>query len=132
MITNNLAGTWSLVSWEHADSEGAITYPYGRDPLGYIIYAPDGYMSVAIMNPDRQSELAGNTTLDPQERLLAFETYFSYCGPYTIQGNTVTHHIQISLDPTLVGTSRDRNFAFEGNRLVLSKGATRLVWERVA
>lgn len=34
-------------------AEGTISYPLGRQAVGSIVYTDDGYMSVAIMSPDR-------------------------------------------------------------------------------
>lgn len=42
MEASQLVGTWRLVRWENRDAGGTITYPYGRDAQGYIMYNPDG------------------------------------------------------------------------------------------
>jgi hypothetical protein len=34
MTANPLVGTWRLVSVENRDSEGSVTYPFGRNPVG--------------------------------------------------------------------------------------------------
>ena len=54
MPDHRLVGTWRLVSWEHQDGAGQITFPVGRDPQGYIIYTADGYVSVQMMTARRQ------------------------------------------------------------------------------
>jgi hypothetical protein len=54
MTPNPLIGSWRLVSWENRSIDGQkISYPLGRDAVGYIMYNQDGYMSVAIMRPNR-------------------------------------------------------------------------------
>ena len=48
MEPNPLIGAWRLVTYE-AHSGDEISYPLGEDASGYIMYTPDGYMSVLIM-----------------------------------------------------------------------------------
>ena len=50
MTANPLIGTWRLISWENRSVDGQkISYPLGKDAVGYIMYNEDGYMFVAIM-----------------------------------------------------------------------------------
>ena len=88
MASNPLVGTWRLVSWENRSvGDGEVSHPLGKDAVGYIMYGPDGYMSVAIMRPDRArfaaGDLRGGTA---EERARAAETYVSYCGRYEFRG----------------------------------------------
>jgi hypothetical protein len=53
MTSNPLIGTWRLISWENRGADGQISYPLGKDAMGYIMYTQDGYMFVAIMSPYR-------------------------------------------------------------------------------
>ena len=46
MNSTALVGTWTLESWELVDSKGAVDHPFGRTPVGYIMYGPEGHMSV--------------------------------------------------------------------------------------
>jgi hypothetical protein len=88
MASNPLVGTWRLVSWENRSAvDGRVSYPLGRDVVGYIMYGDDGYVSVAIMRPDRAKfateDLLGG---EAQERAQAAGTYVSYCGRYEFRG----------------------------------------------
>ena len=53
MTANPLVGTWRLVSVENRDSEGSVTYPFGRNPVGFITYTADGRMAVQFGRADR-------------------------------------------------------------------------------
>ncbi len=54
MTSNPLIGTWRLISWENRSvDDGQVSYPLGKDAVGYIMYNPDGYMFVAIMSSNR-------------------------------------------------------------------------------
>jgi hypothetical protein len=142
MTSNPLVGTWRLISWENRSADGQISYPLGEHAVGYIMYNQDGYMSVAIMRPDRAKfaagDLFGGST---EEKARAADTYVSYCGPYEFRGDTVVHHVELSLFPNWVGGAQERLVELTGDRLVLSStramllgGAQRtahLIWERV-
>ncbi len=141
MTSNPLTGTWRLLSWENRSIDGQISYPLGRDAAGYIIYNEDGYMSVAIMRPNREKfaagDLLGGST---EEKAQAAATYVSYCGRYEFLGDMVVHHVELSLFPNWVGVEQERLVELRGNRLTLStrpillrgkQQTARLIWERV-
>jgi Lipocalin-like domain len=141
MKFNPLIGTWRLISWENRDADGHISYPLGKDAVGYIIYNEDGYVFVAIMRPERAKFAAGDLlSSTTEERAHAASTYVSYCGRYEFRGETVIHHVELSLFPNWVGVEQERLVEVRGDRLTLSTrpmlfgGAQRtahLIWERV-
>jgi hypothetical protein len=141
MASNPLVGTWRLISWENRSVDGGISYPLGKDATGYIMYNPDGYMFVAIMRPDRAKFAAGDLlTGSTQEKAHAAETYVSYCGRYEFQGDTVVHHVDMSLFPNWVGVDQERVVEVRGDRVTLStrpmllgglQRSAYLIWERV-
>ncbi len=142
MTPNPLIGTWSLLSWENRIIDGqSISYPLGRDAVGYIMYNQDGYMAVAIARPGRAKFAAGDLLGgSAEEKAQAAETYVSYCGRYEFRGDTVVHHVEYSLFPNWVGVDQERLIDLEGNRLTLStrpmllggiRRTAHLIWERV-
>jgi hypothetical protein len=142
MTTSNpLIGTWRLISWENRSADGQISYPLGRDAVGYIMYNEDGYMFVAIMRPNRVKFVAGDLLRgSTEEKARATDTYVSYCGKYEFQGETVIHHVDLSLFPNWVGVDQERLVELTGNRLTLStrpillggvQQTAHLIWERV-
>lgn len=142
MESNPLIGTWRLVSWENRSVVGGeVSYPLGEDAVGYIMYGQDGYMSVAIMRPDRAKFAAGDLLGgSEQERARAAGAYVSYCGRYEFRGDTVVHRVELSLFPNWIGVEQERLVEVVGDRLTLSTqpillgGVPRtahLIWERV-
>ena len=121
MRQHSVIGTWRLVSYEARAADGAVSYPLGRDAIGYITYTDDGRMSVAMMSAGRtgyaSSDLRGGTV---EEKLAAAETYISYCGSYEVQGDVVVHHVEVAFFPNRVGTSQRRTFEISGDTLRLS------------
>jgi hypothetical protein len=141
MTPNPLVGTWRLVSWETRSLDGQIGYPLGRDAVGYILYNQDGYMSVAISRPDRPKfaagDLLGGST---EEKARATGTYVSYCGRYEFRGDTVIHHVDLSLFPNWVGVEQERLVELTDDQLTLSTRpmllggilqTAHLIWERL-
>jgi Lipocalin-like domain len=80
--------------------------------------------------------LSGSTA----ETAGAAETYVSYCGRYEFHGDTVLHHVELSLFPNWVGVTQERLVKISGDRLTLStrplllegrQQTAHLLWERV-
>ena len=135
--SSGFVGTWKLLSWEVKQPDGTVQYPYGKNVVGYLIYTADGYMSAEIMDPDRQQgdpafplEPAAAQTLPDADRARAYTTYLSYCGTYTIDGDTVTHHVKAGLIPSWTGSEQPRPFKFDQGRLIIGAGKHKLTWER--
>ncbi len=113
-IREQLAGCWRLVGYEVTAAEGGETdRPLGNNPLGTILYTPDGYMSAQLARP-------GPYDHDDQE---PDAYYIAYSGPYDVdeQAGTVAHQVQVSLIPSWLGTTQIRQVQFpERGTLVLS------------
>jgi len=133
-----LVGAWRLVSVETRDEGGELVRRGER--TGYLIYTPDGYMSVAFMKEGRprfeSGDIRGGAT---EEKIAAINGYVSYAGRYTVMDGSVVHHIEVSLFPNWVGESQERAYRLEGDRLTLStplmlvggrRLSTHLVWMR--
>src|SRR6478672_4647968 len=118
MNANELVGTWRLVRWENRDADGTVAYPMGRDAQGYIMYNPDGYMSVIITRADRPpfeaEDIGGGTD---EELIRTAMTCIAYSGRYDVQPGRVLHYVEASLFPNWVGTTQERFMKLEGNML---------------
>jgi hypothetical protein len=144
LLKEQFFGTWKLVSWEIEQANGEpIDSPLGPAPVGWIMYQPEGHMSVVLMRPDRP-KFASNNLMEgtPEEIKAAFEGYVSYCGSYEVneQEHLVIHRLQLSWFPNLVGTEQKRFFEFAGDRLTLKTPPLmvfgkaqvhRLIWQRL-
>ena len=123
MAKEQFVGTWKLILFEFHRSDGAVSYPLGRNPSGMIMYDGRGYMSGHVMRNDRQSfadadPLRGTA----EETRMALEGYMAYCGTYDVndQKQTVAHILECSLFPNWVGTIQTRFFEFSEKRLLLT------------
>ena len=117
---DSFIGTWRLVSFELRSRDGQVSYPFGEDAVGYVMYSQDGYVSFTIMSANRpkfaSGDIAGGSS---EEKIAALDTYFSYCARYEVRGDRVIHHLEVSLFPNWIGADQERFFEFEGNRLIL-------------
>jgi hypothetical protein len=117
-----LVGTWRFVSMEARSPSGEVTYPYGENIFGRLIYTTEGLVSVLLMNPDRPSfalddPLAGT----PEEIEAAYRGFDAYCGSFEVDTvrATITHHIEASKFPNWIGTDQVRSFEIQDDRLKL-------------
>ena len=144
-LRSRLLGTWRLVDAVAEPVDGSPPLrPHGERPVGLLVYAADGHMSVQIMERDRAVPASADwTALTPGESAAEARTYFAYAGAFEVDGlaGTVTHHVEVSLFPAWAGTAQVRTVELRGDRLVLSSRAPilsggvlaimRLSWERV-
>ena len=141
MSSNPLVGTWRLLSWQNRAPDGEVSHPLGEGASGYIAYTEDGYLFVAITAPGRRPFVAGDLLSgSTAEKAGAAETYVSYCGRYEFHGDTVLHHVELSLFPNWVGVTQERLVKISGDQLTLStrplllqgrQQTAHLLWERV-
>ena len=141
---NPLAGGWQLVRWEIAYDDGrAPAYPFGADATGILVYSPDGCMNASISRAGRTPLSSESTRSAPaEERLAAFESFFSYGGRYRIEDGHVIHSVAQSLNPNFIGSEQRRKIDF-GSDGALTLSASdgipstgkqrhhRLIWKRM-
>jgi hypothetical protein len=140
MSFNPLNGIWRLQSFKITDQEDRTRDVLGPNPVGYLIYTEDGYMSTQMMSSNRPSLSQDNLrTISMEEKARAAETYRAYSGRYTIEGNKVIHHVEVGLIPNWINHDLVRFFELQDdiltilvpNRIVDGKQhSVRLVWKR--
>ena len=127
--SNALVGTWKLVSFMLRLQDGTTRHPWGSEVAGQVIYGPDGFMAGSLMKRDRSPFEASDVMAGtPQEYEAAMTSYVGYTGPYSLQGNRVIHHAEVSLFPNWTGTDIERFFEVQGSKLTLSTPPLYLRW----
>lgn len=119
-----LLGAWRLAWMEEPGPDGKLTQITNRK--GMLLYTRDGHMSVQILFPKSESTLSNDYVRD------GYEASF---GSYEVNEatHTVTHHVQGSITPGLVGKDLPRVFRFSNGHLIIQ--STRpdehwtVVWE---
>jgi hypothetical protein len=139
-------GVWTLVSGASTDEvTGEVRYPWGKSPVGRLVYDEAGRVFAQLMNPGRRpvggisnqgaaAAIAGASAEDMREMLTGFNSYF---GTFDIDepSRTVIHHLQSALIPSWVGSDQRRKYEFSGrDQLIIlntaGQAAYRLIWRR--
>lgn len=137
----NLVGAWLLQSWE-VRTERGTQLPFGAEPCGLLTYTAEGYMQASICAAGRPV-LSGSSPrqASAEEQAAAFRSFFSYAGRYELRELDVVHHVEIALNPAMVGTDQVRHVELADDVLVLSADEPlsdgslrghRLTWRRAA
>jgi hypothetical protein len=140
VTVEHLLGTWSLVTWDITyDDQRPVTYPWGADAQGMLIYAADHHMMAVVCSAGRPRLSTESVRKAPiEQKVAAFETYFSYAGSWELRKDEIVHRISYALNPNFIGTDQVRKLTLDGDRLTLSvsddtKGVGRhhrLLWRR--
>jgi len=136
---DKLVGTWKLVSASTTTSNGERSEtPYGLNPVGFLTYTDEGRIAAMISHSGRKALFSGGGSLEEQSE--AFKTFFGYAGRYTVSGDKVTHHVEISSIENYVGRDLVRQVKFQDDRITLVTPPTpvngktqvfELIWERL-
>jgi hypothetical protein len=104
-LRSALIGSWRLISLEAITTNGDISHPLGENPLGIVMYTPDGYMSAQVRRED--ADMTG---------------YIAYSGPFFINGDgtIIEHEVAVSFDPSWLGSRQVRRVRIDGDLLYLS------------
>ena len=134
-----LLGTWKLVSASSKTSKGERDEtPYGRNPVGFLTYAADGRITALISYGGRKSLSSGGGSVEEQAE--AFKTFLAYAGRYTLNGDKVTHTVEVSSIQNYVNRDLLRGVKFENDRMTLTTPPTmvngkvqtiELTWQRL-
>src|SRR5258708_2665110 len=117
----DLLGTWKMVAACRQDvNTGEVSEAFGGPhPVGVISYGKDHrMMTVAAYDNRINPDHVDHATSEQRDQL--FRTMFAYAGTYTVSGNSVQHHIEVSWNETWTGTTVTRDIRFQDGKLVLT------------
>ena len=132
----NVVGNWKLVSFVTEElATGKKTPLLGEHPKGYLIYTPQGRMVALGVHETR------NPPKVDEDRINLHKYMFAYSGRYTVDGDKVVHHVDVSWSEDFTGVDLIRFFKLEGDRLTITTAPSKsaiigveatsvLVWER--
>jgi hypothetical protein len=116
---NSIVGTWKVKSLvREVISTGERQNDLGDRPDGYISYQPDGRMFAMLVSGNR-AKPAGTSPTD-EEKVKLFGTLVAYSGAYVVEGDKVTHKIDVSWNESWTGGDQIRFFKVEGNTLTIT------------
>jgi cytochrome c len=140
---NPVLGTWKLKSFvREVIATGEKINQFGEHPTGYLSYSADGRMYAIATSDSRVKPRDANPA--DEERVKLHQTMFAYAGTYTLEGEKVIHHLDISWNEGShpPGTDMVRFYKLDGNVLTITtapnksmvdgrEGRGVLVWEKV-
>jgi hypothetical protein len=110
-----LVGNWRLVSWVQEFQDGGEPRPeYGKYPIGYIIFTPEGRMMALIEGEGRKGPS------NDQERAALLRSMIAYSGKYSLDGDKWTTRVDAAWHPDRRGSDQVRYFKVEGDKLTVT------------
>jgi hypothetical protein len=115
-------GTWTLIKCITKKNDRKITYPFGENPVGQLLYDAKGNMMVQVMSPGIKN-FASETRLEgtPEEMTTAYEGFLAYYGTYKVMpdSNLIIHQIKACSFPNWINKEQKRYYKFKDNKLIL-------------
>src|SRR5258706_9125426 len=142
-LKEQVAGTWTLVSWEQTNPDGSKFQQFGADPKGNGFFDMIGHYIISVMRSDRASyqidnfgQLGQITAEESKATALGTITYF---GTYSVSeaDRTMAIHVEASSFPNWNGTDLERLFEITQDRLKLTVrpprgGSVDVLWNRTS
>lgn len=138
---SSLVATWRLKKhYQETVATGAKAEPRGPHPGGLITYTDDGRFSIIAVPGERKSP--ANVLVTEAETLDLFRGLTAYAGSYSVDGDKVTHHVEVSWNEIWANTDQVRRFIVDGDELTIIAGPdlnprdgqlaiSTLIWDRV-
>jgi len=140
MTREDLVGVYRGLGEETVRKDGTVVAGSTRN--SQIIYTADGFMGVVstlagrkpVGDPGARMDLNG---LDAAARAEAASSVVAYAGRFEVKDGSVYHHIEMALNPSLVGQTRSRRVHLDGDNLTLTTvpdadgNFGRIRWRRV-
>jgi len=111
-LKQQLIGTWKITSATMQIDNEMKPVALGKDIVGFIMYAPDGYMCFAAMSANRPKlgtgDRLGGTV---EQKAAAYDSYRNTCGRYEViseQERIISHAFEVSLTPDVTGQVEKR------------------------
>ena len=142
MKREDMVGVYRQIGEEIVDANGKLIHS-DSNRSSQIMYSADGYVGVVSTPSGRKKPpgAAGRTDLTgatPEELVEATRSVTCYAGHYELKGDEVQHHVEMALNPNMVGQTMIRRVHFDGPNLTLSARpdaegkVRRILWRRVA
>ena len=124
MKREDIVGVYRQLGEDAVNAAGEITYT-NNQRASQIMYSPDGYIGVIsapagrkkVSGSDGRTDLNGATV---EERAEAASDITCYAGHYELKEGAVHHHIEMALNPNLIGQTMIRRVHLDGADLTLS------------
>jgi len=115
----SVISTWSITSLTYRILEtGEESRPVGDSVSGFIQYSPGGHVVVFLQK--KNPLMPSDTDFSDESRArIHREMIGAYAGRYSVNGNTVTHHIVAAWRPDWIGQDKVRYVDIQGSALTI-------------
>ncbi|HPE84865.1 MAG: lipocalin-like domain-containing protein [Chlamydiia bacterium] len=119
LAIEDIVGTWKLTCCETRYCDGRTgVHPVGENATGYILYNPDGYVSLELVAQKRLSFTQQDPFAETEEGYAELmRSHLSYVGTFEIRGDYLIHHVEISSYPDFIGHKIERFTRLEDDKL---------------
>ena len=117
---DRLVGSYRLEVFRDIADDGEVRTPLGPDPVGYILYSAERWMTCVLTAAGRANFSGGDILSGTdEERIAAFATSSGYAGRWHIEDGLVVHELEAATFPNWVGTVQRRPYELDGEQLRL-------------
>ena len=105
-------GVWRLVAYDLEFQDTGERRPvFGKKPVGYIIFTPEGRMMAYLEAENRKAPE------NAEEESAAYRTMSAYTGKYRLEGDKWITKVDAAHNVSMVGTDQERFYKFDGKQL---------------
>lgn len=110
---SRIHGAWALLSYlVEVKSTGDTFAPMGDNPMGYVIFTPEGRLSFTLTAAGRQAP----ESVEDRAQLLS--SVIAYTGTYRLEKDRWITQVDVAWNPEWVGTEQTRFFSISDNQLL--------------
>lgn len=134
-LSDNLPGTWKLVSREDRTRQGELRVDpaLGADPVAILTYDQSGYFAAQFMKRERNPDAEVVLTKAGPNNSRTIGGYDAYFGRYTVNDadGTVTQQLEGALSPESVGQVLTRAMTVKEDELTIQLETASVTGEAV-
>lgn len=139
-MAHDIKGRWEIQSWTQEYDDGRVVHPFGNQLAGFIEYGDDTMFCLLTKVPRTPFSTGGQWDAADAEKACAYNEFLSYAGGYTLDGDYVTHHVELCIFPNWQGGKQRRQIAWgkDGELMLVARieegtseaRTARLTWRR--
>ena len=123
--TQDLVGTWQLVSNKNVRQDGTKVDIFGTNPKGLYVFTSNGHFAIINARPDLPKFASNNRNeVTPEENKAIVQGSIALFGTYTVGDKVLTLKVDASTWPSWTGTEQKRNITLTGDELKWSLAAS--------
>jgi hypothetical protein len=110
-LSEQLVGTWTVVSWEQTTKDGSKLQRFGPNPKGVNFFDANGHFFIMFARPDLPKIASNNaSTMTAEEAKAIASGSIAYFGTYTLDETTkiLTLRVESSSRPNQLGIDQKR------------------------